>query len=240
MLFPAWIVEHVAQSAYWADRSIRAELSDGLIATENDYTSNFTSALRRQINARAIPSLHATSYVLRPTLERALGGDACIVLSNASQFKLCVFEAKWPRLSTHENYWDSLQRSSGHSHFDEQLTRQAARAHSMATWEMFYCEFPFGRQPAFIPSHVSACVWHDDAMALSSKRPSRKHPWSDLELSSMLAAHGRQIDEIIKEVCACRKGTLFHGQNYLTAFDNFGIPPEILVIQHSSMSGRDA
>jgi len=56
----------------------------------------------------------------------------------------------------------------------------------------------------------------------------------------MLSAHGRQIDEVIREVCACRKGMPFQGQNYLAAFDNFGIPPEILVIQYTSPEGRDA
>jgi hypothetical protein len=103
MLYPAWIIDHVAQSVYWGDRAIRAELIEGLIATENDYTSNLTAAIRRQINSRAIPHLHATSYVLKPRVERAVGADACIVLANSSDFKLCIFEAKWPRLSTHEN-----------------------------------------------------------------------------------------------------------------------------------------
>ena len=234
MLFPAWIIEHIAHSAYWADRSIRSDLVNGLIATENDYTSNLTSTFRRQINVRAIPSLHATSFVLRPTLERALGADACIVLSNGKHFKLCVFEAKWPRLSTHSNYWDSLQRSTGESHFDGQLSRQAHRAHAVATWEIFYCESPFGRQPPFFPSYVSACVWHEEAIAISSKRASRKIPWSDQELSSMLSTHSRQIDDMIRDVCACRKGTPFSGQNYLAPFDNVGLPTEILVIQYNN------
>jgi hypothetical protein len=239
MLFPAWITEQIAQSAYWADRAIRSELAEGLISTENDYTSNLTSTFRRNINARAIPSLHATSYVLRPTVERALGADACIVLQNTKQFKLCIFEAKWPRLSTHKDYWDSLQLSSGNSHFDEQLSRQSPRARAIATWEMFYCESPFGHQPHFIPSHVSACVWHEDAIAVSNARPMKTVPWTNLELSSMLSSSGKQIDEIIKEVCACRKGQPFSGTNYLAAFEDIGIPREILVIRYSPPNGRD-
>ena len=231
MLFPTDIIDQIAKSAYWADRTIRAELAEGLIASENDYTSNLTSMLRRQINARSIPNLHASSYVLRPSLERAVGADACIVLSNGVTFKLCIFEAKWPRLSTHRNCWDSLQKSTGKSHFDEQLARQARFNRRIATWEMFYSESPFGLQPPFMPSHVSSCVWHDDAMAASIARANRSKPWTDLELTDLLTASSRQIDDVLREVCDCSRGSPFQGSNYSSAFDEIGLPREILVIE---------
>jgi hypothetical protein len=240
MLFPPAIIDHIAQSTYWADRTIRCELAGGFIATENDYTSNLTATIRRQINARAIPSLYATSYVLKPSIERLLGADACIVLSNRREFKLCVFEAKWPRLSTHKDCWDSIQRSSGASHFDEQLARQAHFANAMAMWEMFYCEFPFGQQPSFMPSHVSACVWHGEAMAMSGMRANARTPWIDSELATLLSAHGTQIDNMIKEVCMCNKGKMFQGQDYMSAFLDFGIPRQVLVVKYGEQAGQDA
>ena len=158
MFLPNDIIENITQSAYWADRMIRSELSQGLIASENDYTSNLTSTFRRQINARAAPGLKATSYVLKPGVERSTGTDACIILSNTKEFKVCIFESKWPRLTTHRNYWDSLQ-NSGFSHFDEQLKKQASFSKYFAIWIMFYSEAEFGKQPTFMPKDVSSCVW---------------------------------------------------------------------------------
>lgn len=239
MLFPAWIIDQIAKSAYWADRSVRSDLSEGLIASENDYTSNLTAMIRRHINVRAIPNLHASSYVLRPALERVLGADACIVLANGSHFKLCLFEAKWPRLSTHTNYWDSLQKSTATSHFDYQLARQAGRSKSIATWEIFYSESPFGRQPSFMPSHVSACVWHDDAMAISNARADKTAPWTDVELAGLLSSKARQIDEMIRAVCECDKGEKFAGSNYLSRFEGIGLPSEILVIEYVPFGASD-
>ena len=239
MLFPSWIVDEIAKSAYWADRTIRAALARGLIAGENDYSSNLTSEFRRQINARAIPVLRATSYLLKPSEERKFGADGCIILSNTSEFKVCVFEAKWPRLNSPRDYWDSPQRSSGVSHFHEQLVKQSKVSPPFAVWEMFYCESPFGKQPAFIPYDVSSCVWHEHAFAVSQSRANYRRRWTNTELSNLLNAYGSQIDALIREVCACYKGIPFHGQNYLSAFDNFGIPSEWLLIEYTASPVSD-
>jgi hypothetical protein len=56
----------------------------------------------------------------------------------------------------------------------------------------------------------------------------------------MLARFGKQIDELIREVCVCRRGTPFHGQDFLATFDNIGIPRDILVIQFNPPEQRDA
>jgi len=239
MIFPLKIVGAVAQSCYWGDRAIRSDLVEGLIATENDYTSNLAAAIRRQINSRAIPDLRATSYVLKPSVERVLGADACIVLANAKEFKLCIFEAKWPRFSTNVNCWDSLQRGSGRSHFDEQIQRQDRLAHSLPTWEMFYSEHPFGEQPSYMPKYVSACVWHEHASAASKARANKNTPWTDNELIGLLESHASQIDTLIRDVCLCLRGQLFSGSNYLATFDNQDIPSEILVIRYNA-SNLDA
>ena len=234
MFFPNDIIDNITQSAYWADRMIRSELSQGLITNENDYTSNLTSTFRRQINARAVPGLKATSYVLQPGVERSIGADACIILSNTKEFKICVFESKWPRLTTHRNYWDSLQKGSGLSHFDEQLRKQAFFSKYFAIWVMFYSEAEFGKQPPFMPKDVSSCVWHENAIKASLARVSNATPWTDDELTNLISAHGSQIDYLLREVCECKKGKRFSGQNYLSALDNFDIPKDVLVIEFTN------
>lgn len=233
MFLPAQIQETIVDCALWADRLTRSDLIAGLIAGENDYTSNFTGGLRREINSRGVPGLNATSFVLNPVLERRIGADGCIVLANDHQFKICVFEAKWPRLSTHRNCWDSLQKSSGQSHFDEQLSRQRQASASFAKWEMFYCEWPFGKQPAYMPDWGSACVWHDDAYAASTTRRSKKVAWKDTELISLLTKSRFNVGQMIEDVCACKQGYPLAGKNFRAALDNFPYVQELLLIEFS-------
>jgi hypothetical protein len=212
---------------------VRSDLIAGLIATENDYTSNLTSALRREINSRRIPGLTATSFVLTPTLEHSFGADACVILASRSGFKICLFEAKWPRLRTRNNCWDYVQKSTGASHFHGQLDRQLMVAQSFAVWEMFYCEYPFGAQPSFMPNEGSACAWHQHAHAQSMARPSSNVPWDDAELTNLLAAHMMTIDQAISDVCECKVGKAFSGTNYLQPFLDFGVPTQLLLVKYT-------
>jgi hypothetical protein len=233
MLFPRNVIKKLGNCAHWADRLIRAELIDGLIAGENDYTSNFTGALRREINSRAIPNFYAKSFVLKPSIERMVGADACIILANNMEFKICLFEAKWPRLKTHRNYWDSIQTATGNSHFHEQLIRQNTVARDLVIWEMFYCEYPFSTQPPFMPDHGSACVWHHDAYTASLGRPDHTKPWTDVELDNLLRPNQITIQQVIDDICNCRKGVIHRGNGYVQPLVEYGIPSEALLIRYT-------
>lgn len=233
MLFPKSIIQEISSCAHWADRLIRGELIEGVIVSENDYTSNLTGALRREINARIIPGLKATIQVLNPSAERELGADACVIFQNDTHFKASIFEAKWPRLSTHINTWDSKQKSTGESHFHSQLRRQHVQSHYAAAWEIFYCEFPFGAQPKYIPNEGSACVWHKHAFMASMARPQCNNPWSDDDLKSLLETNAIDIATIFTEICSCNQGKpLPHGR-YDLAFGDAGAPHEALIISYS-------
>lgn len=232
MLFPVHIIDIIKFCSYWADRLARTDLIEGYIVTENDYTSNFTGSLRREINTLSIPGLKAKIQVLNPKSERQIGADACIIFQNNKEFKASIFEAKWPRLKTHKNMWDSEQRSTGSSHFHSQFLRQKAHSHYAAIWEMFYCEFPFGKQPNNFPDKGSACVWHADALAATLARPDTKTPWSDYELDSLLEGKSLSIAEIIKEICICNQGVPLEIGNYRTAFGDIGLPHKALIITY--------
>jgi len=222
MLFPANITDLVCHVIQSADRQIRTELQHGYIASENDYTSNFTGTIRRQINGTGHPGLEAQSFVLKPGVERKVGADACIVFANRIEFKVGIFEAKWPRLSTHTDSWDAVQASLGHSHFDSQLDRQAACLAHFAVWEMFYMEHPFTQQPPGFPHHGSACFWHTDAYAASSQRL-RTERWHDHELLKLGPVH--DIEHIAREICACRAGVAIAGSDYAGAVTQFPVAP---------------
>lgn len=207
-LFSLPIIDLIKKSAYWADRSIRAELYKGLIADENDYTSNFTAELRRQINAKAVRGLTAISYKVNGSIERKTGTDACIILSNRTKAKMCLFEAKLPRLSKKINAWDSVQKLTNLSHFSSQLQRQSRYQSFFAIWEMFYCDEGFKKQPAPFLDYVSSCITHDEAIKYDSNRSNKSAAWTDDELIQMHnASRIYQVDEIIESVCMCDMGT---------------------------------
>lgn len=233
MLFPRYIIDEIVSCAHWADRLVRADLIEGVVVSENDYTSNFTGAFRREIHARAIPGLTAKIQVLNSSAERELGADACVILQNDREFKAGIFEAKWPRLSTHVNTWDSKQKSSGESHFHSQLQRQNIQRQYTAIWEMFYCEYPFGSQPSFMPNEGSACVWHDHAYRYSSSRPSNTAPWTDDELKELLETHVLSIGDVIEAICNCTQGILISKGRYEKAFGDVGAPHSALIISYS-------
>jgi hypothetical protein len=233
MLFPLDIIRQLIHCAYWADRLVRADLIERIIVSENDYTSNFTGTLRREVNARNIAGLRAKIQVLNPSAEREIGADACIIFQNDSQFKAAVFEAKWPRLSTHVDTWDSKQKSTGESHFHSQLMRQAAQSHYAAIWEMFYCEYPFRRQPKYFPPEGSACAWHEDAYTATMERPDTKAPWSDQDLKALLEVQVLTIADVIEAICTCKKGVPIPNGNYHKAFSDGGAPHEALVISYT-------
>ena len=230
MLFHPRITHEIMSCAHWADRLVRADLIDGFIVSENDYTSNFTGALRREINARNIDGLKAKIQVLNPSAERKIGADACIILQNSNEFKAGVFEAKWPRLSTHVDTWDSKQKSTGDSHFHSQLVRQRAHSHYAAIWEMFYCEYPFGKQPKYFPSEGSACSWHAEAFSGTMARPDLTAPWTDQDLKALLEGRVLGIAEIIEAICMCKAGKPLPNGNYRAAFGDAGAPHSALII----------
>ncbi len=240
-LYPENIQKIVCDSIYFADKAIRSELADGYIANENDYTSNFTGMIRRNINARNNINLSVVSKVLNGSYERRYGADACIILANKLFFKVCFIEAKWARHKTNVDSWDSIQKSSGRSHFLEQIERQSIICNRVAIWEMFYSEYAFNEQPTGYPNLGSACVWHHDAMAFSNERANPSTRWSDADLFSLLSICASGIYDFIAAVCECRRGELFSGNNYekvLGELDSMDFR-EVTLIQYSGSLDDD-
>lgn len=233
MLAPQPIIDQIASCAKWADRLVRSDLISGFVVSENDYTSNFTSALRREVNSRNLPGISAHSQVLTPRVERKTGTDGCIIFRNTNHFKVGLFEAKWPRLSTHINYWDSIQKSTGKSHFDSQLDRQSSLT-SYAVWEMFYCEEPYGQNQLF-PQYGSSCVWHSDAFVASSAR-NQTVPWDDTELTTLLTANGTDIEHVVESILECKKGRRYPVDSLEGHLRELGIKGKVLVID---LGGED-
>lgn len=220
----------ISYLAYISDKEIRSDLCRNYIKSENDYTSNFTGALRRNINSYASPGLQATSYLLDSSLERQMGCDAAIIICSNGQSKIAVFEAKWPRLATKDYQWDYNQTSTGISHFSDQLERQKKYNDTLAIFEMFYCEFKPNAQPNYMQNEVSSCIWHNDAMSFKNKRKTPDLIWDQQDLISMLKVN-LNVGEIIQKVCQCQMGKPISMSDPGDMAQEFQLPNNILFIQ---------
>lgn len=205
-LLPLKQIHELCRFAWLSDKEVRSDLILGEIAGENDYTSNFTGALRRNINSYSQTGLKARSFVLCPQDERDTGCDAAIIVRQGSVGKILLIEGKWPRLSTANYKWDSKQTSSGLSHFSDQLNRQSMFAAHYAIVEMFYDEQAFGTSASYMQPDGSACVWHRDAVAFDSSRAGAPKVWSQAELNAMLGQGTHGIAHVVEQVCLCAEG----------------------------------
>ena len=225
--------------AFLSDREIRGDLSIGMIRDEDDYTSNFTGALRRSINSYARTGLRATSHLLPATVERSMGCDATIIVQSNGYTKAAVFEAKWPRMQAPKYSWDYKQTATGLSHFSDQLARQASYRGTFAIFEMFYCEFSFGSQPAFMNDFVSSCVWHDDAVSFNGLRPDSDKVWTQQDLENLLRRSNIDIAQVIQEFCSCDRGEPVRIDSAEGFIQEFGLTGNILVIEADESYAKD-
>lgn len=241
-LLPNKAINDIAISVFWADCMVRTDLALGMIANENDYTSNLTSAIRRQINSKNRPNLRAMSLVLKHNVEIKVGCDACIILSDTKKFKVCLFEAKLPK-RTKKNSWDYLD--SGESHFSKQVQKQYDVSKQFAVWEMFYCDYALCTQPSWMNNMTSSCVWHSDAYDKVLLRDKSK-AWTDAELEDLLTQVASpsqsskfklstQIDHMVTEVCFCSKGKVFEGNEYSRILSDYDLPSKALIIEYSEV-----
>lgn len=141
--------------AYTADKEARRDLVRGYLRNEDDYTPNFTGTLRRIINSNSKTGLTAISYMLGTSVERATGCDATIIFTRKEKSKVTIFEAKSPGLNAGKPQWDWRQASSRHSHFSDQLIRQAQfnsqriEAEGLPSESMLWHKLSAGRARSF-------------------------------------------------------------------------------------------
>lgn len=223
-------LRELIQFAAIADKEARSDLSLGFIKDENDYTSNFTGALRRIINSNSQTGLSASSFLLQHSEEREIGADAAIILSRGNESKVAVFEAKWPRFMTSGYQWDYEQTASGLSHFSDQLERQTHWRGHFAVFEMFYSEHAFGAQPLFLNADGSSCVWHDDTDAFRQHRPNPDGVWSQTELQKLLTSKRVSIAEVMHEFGVCNQGKPIQMVGPAEIGREFRLPQRLLAI----------
>lgn len=205
----------ISNLAYCADMCTRWELVNKVIVDERDYVSNLTSKIRNFYLQVGL-SCFSHAQTLPNAVSQRVGCDALIVCNMGSKSKICLFEAKWPRLTKSSSHsWDSIQKGSSISHFSDQLQRQAAWSKYAAIWELFISESPFGQQPhPLIDDWGSTCICHNIAKHYDQTRD-RNLVWKSSELTNIMSPNprgffssnwGRNIREMLLRVLYCRAG----------------------------------
>jgi hypothetical protein len=226
-------IDDLCHLALMTDREIRSDLSIGFIKDENDYTSNFTGALRRNINCYSGYKIQATSYNLPKSIEQQTGSDATIIIQSNGFSKIVFFEAKWPRMKQVGYKWDYKQTSSGLSHFSDQLDRQSIHSGHIAFFEMLYCEYELGVSKHHMQPDGSTCIWHDDALTFKNNRASPDGIWSQSDIENMLKINSLTISDILREVCLCHKGRPYQTSNSNGLIEEMSLSGDILVITYN-------
>ena len=232
-------IDELRRFAFISDKEIRSDLCRGYIKDENDYTSNFTGALRRNINSYSKTGLKATSILLGSSQERLVGCDAAIIICSQGQSKVSVFEAKWPRMETNYYRWDYPQTATGLSHFSDQLARQTKYHEFIAIFEIFYCEFMPYEQPKYMQNEVSSCVWHSQAESYKNERSEPDSIWDHDDVKSLLENGSVDIGEIIEKICLCREGSPTPMTDPEMIAGQFQLPENVLFVEASERSNKE-
>jgi hypothetical protein len=213
----------VANLFYTLDIGVRDQLAKRLITSERDYVSALAHNFRHPFglfNNYVVGDLKfEATWTARSndgSSEQAFGCDSMIVFQVKDKVKVCLFEAKWPRVVIDSTYsWDSLQKSSKKSHFTDQINRQAEWANEAAIWEMFFLEERPNTIKKPFDKYGSTCVKHKFAKAYIDGPHVPSTIWDNTDLerlinSSLTDAYTgigqSNLHELIIDVLTCKFG----------------------------------
>ena len=205
----------VSAVAYDVDASVRTDLVKSFIKDEPDYVSNLTVGIRDYWRNRGLAA-YCHSQLLSGSHEGTFGCDVIIVVRHNNKAKVCLFEAKFPRLSTSGYRWDSMQTSANISHFTHQLRRQARWSHVAAIWELFIVEHAVGSQPQHFDQYASTCVLHEEAYRWDSTYRKAADKWTQDDVKQLVANVRQQpknIRTMLERACRCSEGRYLEVSN---------------------------
>jgi hypothetical protein len=179
----------IAKISYDADKATRHDLSEGHVVSERDYMSALSTRIRDAWVA--FGKAYSYSRTLPGHLEQALGCDTLIVIHDEGDAKLCLIEAKWPRVATKPSYrWDKIQKVKGSakavSHFSDQLNRQRRALPDAFVAEMFLLESPVGTYSSLLDEHGATLIPHVQARTFDAMHRDRHTPWSNYDFWELL------------------------------------------------------
>lgn len=168
----------IAKGIYALDQYVRHDIYDGSIRDERDYVSTLMSYTRLFFRNVQVVKQFYYPQILSSNLEQEFGCDALILFCDEKYAKVCLFEAKYPRLRQGNYPWDKYQTKNRYSHFHDQLTRQNNWSSSAFIWELFINDNLPGYSIKGFDKYGSTCIWHEDAYKYSEtnlKYPSNRY-----------------------------------------------------------------
>lgn len=150
----------------------------------------------------------ATTFTFPPRLEQLFGADGIIIFKYKDNYKISIFEAKFPQISKPELTWGYMPRRKAsplYSHFSEQLIKHNNWSSLFAIWKMFQNENPNDSGSAYnFLSNGSTCVWHKDVYNylvtnLTTLRKSSKDAvrWHRSDLQNIFSYNAIYLSSII-------------------------------------------
>jgi hypothetical protein len=210
------IIRYLSFIIYSEDIFCRRELSIGNIVDETGYVSNFTRGIRDRCRHLNLDTYCVVSRRLRPDRERLTGCDAILIFNLGNVVKICLFEAKYPRIMQGNYQWDRFQVDPRESHFSDQIRRQSVWIRQCAIWEQFINEYPPGYDIPLFDLWGSTCVWHEMAFHYDTNYRNINRLWTTNDLIDLLDRvpvnpffHrfcGKNVYEMILKTLLCRKG----------------------------------
>lgn len=183
----------IAKSVYEQDSKVRHELIQNYISDEDDYVSALMSKTRDFFYQQKISSF-CISRKLPQSQETTFGCDAVIVFRFNNTAKICAFEAKYPRLKIKPGYgWDSPQKSTGKSHFSDQIKRQSKWKNDIYIWEFFILDYDFRQQEKAFDDLGSTCIWHKPTSNYDRKHINQTTLWQQQDLINLVKTPKRKI-----------------------------------------------
>ena len=207
---------HQAQAVGWicyqADRLTRQELSINTIASERDYMSTLSTRIRDAW--QPFGQAFAYSATLSGGVEQAFGCDTLLVVHDDQGAKLCLIEAKWPRIATRPSYrWDKQQKQKGKtsklSHFTQQLQRQRFVIPDAVVVEMFLLELPPGTESSVLDDFGGTLILHQDAYMFDTMRRKSSNAWTNYDFWELMGFAGNRkhnLGLLVTRLAQCRLG----------------------------------
>lgn len=202
----------ISTICYQADRETRKDLSAGAVVSERDYMSTLSTRIRDAW--KPIGTAYAYSTTLPGNIEQAFGCDTLIVLHDDEGAKVCLIEAKWPRVATKPSYkWDQLQKQKGKttrvSHFSSQIARQQSLLPDAVVAEMFLLESPPGTRSSVLDDFGSTLVLQKTAHSFDSSRRTATLPWSNMAFWELMGYAGKKklnLEQLVYGLVCCDIG----------------------------------
>jgi len=201
------VAKKVAEIIYRVDKNCRIDLNNKFIAHEDNYTASFTTRLYDVFQTMGFTG-YCLGRVLNKREERDFGCDGIFVFRCKKNFKIGLFEAKWPRFNIKLNYsWDKkIAKKLGRkwSHFSDQLKRQNGWR-GVAIWEMFYDNRYPGNVSGSYDKYGSSCIWHDEAYNYYKKNITQ-NAWKNKDIDKLKKIN---IYKVVESILTCKHGQVF-------------------------------